>query len=248
MTPSENTSRQNLTNCENADQKYVDNGTGLGRRPGAGEENTPDNWVQLYRQGIGGADIARVCAEPDVLAVLRHLAAEKRVDPSLEGQHLSNLVARAREVQEEMAVKRALTSAWRRRLDELTAFVGEHGCMPRQSGGDTAETGLGRWLHAQRSKVAKGTLQPRQRAALDAIGAWDSDRRADREAKQFPARLLELIEFRKAHRRWPAYRGRAEEERALGIWLYTIRQAAKERRLPEGMRGVLDRQVPGWNA
>ena len=174
MTSDANPSRQNLTAVENIGTKHTD--TGLQEA----EENAPETWVQLYRQGIGGAEVARICGEPDVLAVLRHLTAAKRVDASLESRHLAGLVTRAREVQEELASKRAITSAWRRRLDELSAFVREHGCMPRQTGGDEAETGLGRWLHAQRSKVAKGTLQPRQRAALDAIGAWDSDRRAGR--------------------------------------------------------------------
>ncbi|HEX9227529.1 MAG TPA: helicase associated domain-containing protein [Arthrobacter sp.] len=212
------------------------------------EESTPGNWVRLYRQGIGGAEVAKICGEPDVLAVLRHLTAAKRGDAALETDHLANLVARAREVEEEMAVKRAITPLWRRRLDELSAFVCEHGRMPRQTGGDEAETGLGRWLHTQRSKVAKGTLLPRQRAALDAIGAWDSDRRATREAKQFPVRLLELIEFRKAHRRWPTYMSRANsDERVLGTWLYTVREVARLGRLPEDMHDLLDRQVPGWN-
>lgn len=242
MTSDENPSRQNLTAVENIGTKHTDAGLQ------DAEESAPETWVRLYQQGIGGAEVARICGEPDVLAVLRHLTAAKRVDASLESRHLAGLVTRAREVQEEMAAKRAITSAWRRRLDELSAFVREHGCMPRQTGGDEAETGLGRWLHAQRSKVAKGTLQPRQRAALDAIGAWDSDRRAGREAKQFPAKLLELVEFKDTHRRWPTYMSKASEgERALGTWLYTIREAAHQGRLPDSMRGVLDRQVPGWN-
>lgn len=53
--------------------------------------------------------------------------------------------------------------------------------MPRQVGGDAVETSLGRWLHSQRGKIDKGTLTTGQRAALDAIGVWDSDRRERRE-------------------------------------------------------------------
>jgi hypothetical protein len=213
-------------------------------------ESTPEQWVRLYRQGNRGVDVARLCGEDDVLAVLRHLTAAKAADSTLEREHLASLDSPGRAEDRKPAASLVLTPAWRRRLDELVSFVRDHGRMPRQSGGDEAETALGRWLHAQRGKVTKGTLELRQRAALDAVGAWDSDRRAGRDAKEFPARLVELIEFRAEHRRWPSYLARAgtvAEERALGVWLYRLREAALQGKLTEYTRGVLDRQVPGWN-
>ena len=36
------------------------------------------------------------------------------------------------------------------------------------------------------------------------------------------------------------------EEQSLGTWLYTLRQAAREERLPERVRVVLDEHLPGW--
>lgn len=208
----------------------------------------PCEWIRMYRQGVGGASIARLCDVDDVLQVLKTLNSAKAADRGLEAEHLANLNRHARDVEETMAVARAFTPAWRRRLAELEKFVKCHRCMPRQTGGDTAETGLGRWLHAQRSKVDKGTLDPRQRTALDAIGCWDSDRRAVREQTRFPARLDAVAGFKARHNRWPTYMNRAdEEERALGTWLHTARQAASGGRLSPALREAMDAKLPGWN-
>lgn len=209
----------------------------------------PCEWIRMYRQGVGGASIARLCKVDDILDVLRTLSNARMADRGLEAEHLANLVSQARDVQETMAVARAFTPAWRRRLDELAKFVTAHRCMPRQVGGDTAETGLGRWLHAQRSKVDKGTLDPRQRRALDAIGCWDSDRRAMREESRLPARLDAVAAFKAKHKRWPTYMNRSDgEERALGTWLHTARQAARSNRLPISLRKAMDAALPGWNS
>lgn len=206
-----------------------------------------DDWIRMYRQGVSGGLIARLC-DGDPLEVLQALAAARRHDPALETEHTVNLARHAREVEESMAVERAFPPSWRRRIEELEAYVRRHGRMPRQTGGDTHESGLGRWLHAQRGKVAKGTLDPRQRAALDTIGTWDSATRSQREASRFPDQLRALAAFRAKHRRWPTYRNRDDNlECMLGTWLYTLRQSAREGRLPDGARQALDRYTPGWN-
>lgn len=210
--------------------------------------DTQEQWVQLYREGYGAAEVADQCGEPDTLAVLRHLSEAKRSDPALENEHRANWSARVREVQEEVAAKRAFTPAWQSRLEDLAVFVKEHSRMPRQAGGDAEETSVGRWLHAQRAKVAKGTLNPRQRAALDAIGNWDSDTRVRREGFKFPDFLRSLIAFKAEHGRWPSYvNGTPADERALGVWLHTTRLAASEGRLPDAARRALDAKAPGWN-
>jgi hypothetical protein len=202
----------------------------------------------MYRSGITSAEIADLCDVDDILEVLRALAEAKRADPTLEKEHSGNLLARARQVAERVAEKRAFATPWVTRLNELSAFVEANGVMPRQRGGDEKETSLGRWLHAQRGKVGKGTLDRRQRAALDAVGDWDSARRAEREAKRFPDQLRALAEFRSRHKRWPTYMNRTDPaERALGVWLHTLRQASRDKRLPDPVRDVLDRTVPGWN-
>lgn len=205
-------------------------------------------WISLYRSGITGAGVALASGAPDVLEVLTVLAAAKREDPGLEAEHAANR-CHAVALQESIDRQRTLSPVWRRRIEELTAFFAEHGRMPRQRGGDEAETSIGRWLHSQRSKVAKGILQPRERAALDAIGPWDSRFRETREEAQFPARLQAVIGFRARHRRLPSYRSRtSEHESALGTWLHTLRQAAAGGRLPGAMRTALDQSVPGWNS
>jgi hypothetical protein len=209
---------------------------------------TDSDWVGMYRKGVSGGSIARLC-DDDPLKILKALAAARRQDPTLEPEHTANLGRNAREVEEAMAVERAFTPSWRRRIAELEAYVRDHGRMPRQVGGDSPETALGRWLHAQRGKVAKGALDPRQRAALDAIGAWDSATRPQREASQFPDQLRALAAFRAKHRRWPTYRNRDDNlECMLGTWLHTLRQSSREGRLPDGARQALDRYTPGWNA
>lgn len=205
-------------------------------------------WIRLYRAGLGGPAIADACDVPDVLEVLRALTAARRADPALEAEHRSNLLRLAREVEESVVTRKFLTPAWTARLEQLRAFVCAHGRMPRQRGGDDEETALGRWLHAQRGKVSKGTLHPRQRVALDAVGSWESDRRDKREQGRLPERLRAVVEFRARHRRLPTYMNRSDPaERALGIWLHTVRQAHREGRLPGPVAEALDRAVPGWN-
>lgn len=193
---------------------------------------SPPDWIGLYRSGITGAGVAAACKVDDILEVLNVLADAKRRDPSLEDEHAANR-GQAIEARENTARQRTLSPTWRRRIDELTAYVEDYGRMPRQTGGDEAETSLGRWLHAQRAKVAKGLLEPRQRAALDAVGVWDSGTRAQREEARFPGRLRAVIDFRTRHRRLPSYRNRASElESSLGTWLHTLRQAESGGRLP----------------
>ena len=208
---------------------------------------TVEDWVRMYSEGVTGAQIVKICSTTDPLEILAGLAEAKRRDPSLEARHTAHLNRHASEHEEYLARNASFSPAWQRRLDELTDYVQQNGRMPRQTGGDARETALGRWLHAQRGKVNKGTLGSRQRAALDAIGAWDSDRRSSRDLARLPDQLRALAEFRARHRRWPTYMNRADpQERTLGTWLYTVRQAARENRLPEPIRQALDAQAPGW--
>jgi hypothetical protein len=210
---------------------------------------TAEDWVRMYGEGATGAEIVKICSSSDPLEILTVLAAAKRTDPALEARHAANLHRNAREHEEYLARNPSFTPSWRRRLDELSAYVRDNGRMPRQVGGDAQETALGRWLHAQRGKVDKGLLGSRQRAALDAIGVWDSDRRQDRDMARLPDQLRALAAFRARHKRWPTYMNRADaQERALGTWLYTVRQAAREHRLPEPIRQALDDHAPGWFA
>lgn len=212
------------------------------------EEATVEDWIAMYRQGIGAAGIATLCNVPDILDVLGALSAAKDADPSLEADHLENLRAQARQVEAKLARAREFTPSWQRRIEELSAFHTEHGRMPRQSGGDAAETSLGRWLHAQRSKVGKGTLEPRQREALDAVGSWDSPARERRDQTRFPESLKELQAFHRRYRRWPTAMNRGDEhEMRLGTWLSTLRQAVRDGRLPAEFEAALDAAVPGWN-
>lgn len=207
-------------------------------------EYDPDRWVQLYQDGMTGAEIIRVCKHCDPLQILGTLARAKDNDPELETRHRDS---QARKANERHLSSDAFSPPWQRRLNELKEYVRNHGRMPRQVGGDAIETSLGRWLHAQRGKVSKGTLTARQRAALDAIGVWDSDRREGREMARFPDRLRALIAFRARHKRWPTYMNRTDpHEQTLGTWLYTLRQAAREDRLPEQVRAILDEHAPGW--
>lgn len=209
---------------------------------------TLEDWIRMYRDGHTGADVAQECDVDDILEVLKALAIARREDPSLEVEHTENLLRHAREVQEATATARVMTPSWRRRIEELSAYVAENGRMPRQIGGDKAETSLGRWLHAQRGKVAKGTLDPRQRKALDAVGAWDSDRRAKRLRDSHPALIAAIAAFKARNNRWPTYMNRADEqERELGTLLFTARRAAADGRLALVIWQALDATLPGWN-
>lgn len=210
-------------------------------------ESSPSNWIRLYQEGMTGAEIVQACRDTDPLQILGTLARAKNSDPDLESRHQYSLGRKARERRQQVAIDDSFSPSWRRRLNELKEYVRNNGRMPRQTGGDITETSLGRWLHAQRAKVSKGSLTVRQRAALDAVGVWDSDRRENREMARFPERLRALAAFRARHRRWPTYMNRTDpEEQSLGTWLYTLRQAEREERLPEHVRVVLDEQLRGW--
>lgn len=208
---------------------------------------TAEDWIRMYREGVTCAGIAQLCGENDIMMILRIVAEAKRRDGSLEETHLANRLGAANEVSY-ASHSADFTPAWEARLEQLKGFVQQHGRMPRQRGGDHEETSLGRWLHAQRAKVGRGSLSARQRAALDAIGNWDSGRRAQRDELSFPDRLRRTAAFRARHKRWPRYTSRADtDERHLGIWLHTLRQAEHEGRLPDQARQALDRHLPGWN-
>jgi hypothetical protein len=213
-----------------------------------GGSEDPAEWIRLYRSGVTGAGVAVTCDVDNILDVLTVLAAARRDDPSVEVEHAAKR-GPALAAEESAARQFILTPGWRRRIAELTGFVSAQGRMPRQKGGDEEETSLGRWLHAQRAKSSKGILEPRQRGALDAVGAWDSDRRERQQEVRIPARLQTLVDFRRSHRRLPSYRNRASEhESALGMWLHTLRQADVGGRLPCRVRDLLDTVVPGWNS
>lgn len=210
---------------------------------------TAEDWVRMYGEGVTGAEIVKICSSSDPLEILAALADAKRSDPGLEDRHAYGLRRAVREHEENPVRLSPFTPAWQRRLDELTAYVRDNGRMPRQIGGDAQETALGRWLHAQRGKVDKGTLGSQQRAALDALGTWDSNRRQERDIARLPHQLRALAAFRTRHKRWPTYMNRTDaQESALGTWLYTVRQAAREDRLPEPIRQALDDHAPGWLA
>ncbi|GAA4035156.1 hypothetical protein GCM10023063_19430 [Arthrobacter methylotrophus] len=214
----------------------------------SGTTKTSDEWICLYRSGITGAGVAHACDVDDILEVLNVLAEAKRRDPSLETEHTANLRTHDPDAQGSDPSLRGLSQAWQLRLAGLRAYVWENGRMPRQGGGGQVETSLGRWLHAQRLKATKGTLEPRQRAALDAVGKWDSDRREHRDAERFPARLKALADFRERRGRLPSHRNRTDDqESSLGAWLHALRQAAAEGRLPGKAKGELDATVPDWN-
>lgn len=221
--------------------------TGLKAEEAAEPKAAADDWLRMYRHGIGAAGIARLCDVDDIMAVLKCLADARRADPLLETEHTSNLLRHARDAEEEVTGRKILTPAWQARINDLEAFVRDHGRMPRQAGGDRAETSLGRWLHAQRAKVSNGVLHPRLREALDAVGDWDSDRRARRDAMKFPARLAALTAYAARHRRLPVRRqGTDTYELALATWLFSLRQAAETGQLDPRQRAALDKALPGW--
>lgn len=202
----------------------------------------------MYREGVSCAGIAQLCEYDNIMTILRAVAAARARDATLEDDHLTNRLGAAAEVQAYAAPAQELRQGWAARLEQLKAFVRQYGRMPRQRGGGEEETSLGRWLHAQRGKRGKGTLTTRQRAALDEIGDWDSERRATRDKQNFPDRLRDTVDFRARQGRWPTYLARVDPaEQALGVWLYTLRQADREGRLPDPTREILDRHLPGWN-
>lgn len=213
-----------------------------------GPQTAADEWVRLYRGGLTGAAVALACDVDDILDVLNALASAKRSDPSLKSEHEANRNAAVPQARDVAVPLRGLSLVWRNRITDLREYFAAHGRMPRQGGGDEHETSLGRWLHAQRLKGTKGTLLSEQRAALDAVGPWDSQARQRRDEAKFPAHLQAVVDYRALHRRLPSYRSRNDEAgSALAGWLNKQRQAAGDGRLAEKFRSALDESLPGWN-
>jgi Helicase associated domain len=197
-----------------------------------------DEWELMYRQGVTPDKIAELCNVP-VKRVNWTLGRRALFDPSVKTEHERNAPARA--------VDRKPGPPWTATLKEFERFTAEHG-RPPGSKHDPAERALYRWLTRQRTSLAGGRLTAEQQKALDAAGPWRITLREHESSIRWARQLQELAVFFGSKQRWPSFKNRHdEEERRLGVWLHTQRQAALTGMMDPERRRRLEKTVPGWN-
>lgn len=129
-------------------------------------------------------------------------------------------------------VETARKPTFEERLDELEAYVSDHGRLPKP----TDRVGIGRWLGNQRRR---GSAQNRQ--ALDErVPGWrgTNESTGGEVTESFLARVASLEAYVAEHGGLPARRAPG----GLPEWiLYRRRLASPEQ------RAVLDARVPGWD-
>ncbi|MCG7308308.1 helicase associated domain-containing protein [Brachybacterium sp. ACRRE] len=120
-------------------------------------------------------------------------------------------------------------------LDELTAYIAEHGKTPPAS-----VPRIGAWLHNQRSSARRGTLSMDRRRLLDKhVPGWLPEGN-DRDRK-WMGHLEDLARYVAEHGRTPPL-----ATPVIGDWLNRQRQAARKGTLQKDRRRLLDERVPGW--
>ena len=146
---------------------------------------------------------------------------------------------------------------WEQRRQQVTAFVEQHGRLPRQVGSQrepllAGERQLGRWCGTQRQRW-KGKQQPplsaKQQAALEAIPGWVWE-----EQMPWEQRRQQVAAFVEQHGRLPRTEGSKKEpllagERQLGVWCNRQQQRRKGQQQPplSAKQQAALEAIPGWS-
>jgi hypothetical protein len=197
----------------------------------------PDaEWVLMYRLGLSRKRIADlVRAEPATVGC--SLVIARRRDPELEAAHLAAGTTS----------RPSLSSL--ARMDEIIAWIGAKGRLPRERSEDKGERSMARWFSDRRREAAQGTLHAAYGEGLAQVPGWDSNPRTAAEEARWHRRLAQLVGFREEDNDWPRHKKcDSEREHTLGVWVHAQRQ--KHRRGELGVEKVklLDAAVPGWQA
>lgn len=141
---------------------------------------------------------------------------------------------------------------WARRVEELRAFMREHGRRPSARARSATERSLGLWLKAQWAAARAGSgstaFTPARRAILDeVVPGWLPE--LGRE-QLWAQRAEALGNFVRTFDRWPSESAASAPEQSLGWWLTSQRAAARGGAgatvFTPARRAVLDEVAPGW--
>lgn len=128
--------------------------------------------------------------------------------------------------------------AWNERLEEICAIVAELGRIPHSTEKETEARRAGVWL----KRFAKAPeTDPKVITLNERIPGWN-----DRSNDAVWARNMDALEaFVNTHGRFPTQHEKSRDDRRLGVWLHTRRQAGEG--LSDQRRDELTRRVPGWD-
>jgi hypothetical protein len=129
---------------------------------------------------------------------------------------------------------------WLARLEEIEAFIAEHGRKPKNTAEPSQERNLSMWLRDQK---ATRTLAPERRLILDArLPGWD--KREAAAVRPFREGVRDLKLYRDAYGSFPSSRAKDESVLRLAQWLNALRH---QKKLTAEELAHLDEQIPGWN-
>lgn len=188
--------------------------------------------------GLTVREVAETCHR-DVATVRYHLRRREHYDPGFRAKHEAAVTARENNLP---------SVFWRRRVHEVVAFQAEHGRLPRTTGGPT-EQALQKWLATQRRLLTSGDLTPSKINLLQHIEGWAEDPHQHELDERWKAKFAALRQYVVVNNRLPRYRTHTtEDERVLGVWLYTQHQQRTEGTLISWRGAALDAAVPGWRS
>jgi superfamily II DNA or RNA helicase len=127
-------------------------------------------------------------------------------------------------------------------MSRLSVFVEEHGhaCPPGVYGDDVGFH-LGMWVQGRRRDRARGDLDTRAAAALEALPGWSWNVRQDR----FEAALAAVRAYAEQHGCLPSAGYVAEDGCDLGKWVIRARSSRRAGRLSIEDAARLE-SIPGW--
>ncbi|VXA91995.1 helicase associated domain-containing protein [Citricoccus sp. K5] len=196
-------------------------------------------WVLFYRQGITPEKIAELNDHPvqkvrDYLGRITHKYPEM-----VAGRLYLHDQPRPRPT---TVVDR--DRRWKAAHARVMAFIEEHGRRPYRNSYDDPEGPLSQWLSTQRSEHKLGRLAVHRARWLDeTIPGWKTDTRSLHHDAAWRLRLIDAVQFRREHDRWPRSAG---PEDPLSDWIGHQRTRHRTGKLPTEQRRALDRDLPGW--
>jgi len=135
------------------------------------------------------------------------------------------------------------------RLEDLKAFLAEHGDYPKRDGKREGEKELGTWISSRRQEYKKGKLSDEGVEALGGLEGWKWEGQFEREEEEredpFPGRLEELKAFLERHGEYPKQGGKKEGEKELGKWISMRRYGYKKGKLTGDKIAALE-ALKGW--
>ena len=132
---------------------------------------------------------------------------------------------------------------WENNFNNFTKFVKQNDRYPNKRSKDEKEKKLGFWIHSQRTAFGKKQIDEGKVAKLNQI-----DFIFDPLTSEWNNNFEGLNEFIRKNNKYPSEKGIDQEEKFLGKWVSTQRQAFKKNRLYKEKIAVLEEIGFKWSA